>query len=389
MSSISVQPDLVRLRRRAKDIQRAAKSSDPESLAFLSAHAPGVDPLKLTTSQLSVARSEGFDSWSAAKRSAEDDATRQLFDAAEAGDVPSASALLRDYPACAKRRSAGGPTLLHACVWANDPEMVRVLLAAGAPRDALWGDSAHTPLSWATTVGSQRVAAALLEAGASPDLFTAAGLGDIERVKSFWVDGKLAANPSRTGSSRFDADGNKLPRPPSTAEDQVSDALYLASRSGHADVARWLLDHGADPNFRGYEGATSLHWAEFANDASLCRMLREAGGSDELISYGFKATPRAFGIICPAAYGMVDRLRARLESHPEDVNIAGGFGTALNAAVWNNQLDCVAILLEHGADPDLKNAAGLTVLELADSRGFNEIAEILRNAEEPFGSAPA
>jgi ankyrin repeat protein len=379
MSSLSIQPDLVRLRRRAKELLKSAKAADPASVLFLQTHAPDVGPLKLAVAQLAVARSEGFVSWSELKHSAEKMVGELLFHAVGDCDQEKVSALLLDYPSCASCRNENGATLLHMSVFADDPELVRLLLKLGAPREALWGASAHTPLSWATTMGCLNAADALMQAGAQKDLFTAAGLGDIEAVRSYWIDGKLSQRPSRTGSSRLSESGEKLPRPPESDQDQVSDALYFAARGGHEEVVRWLLDHGSDPNFRGYEGGTSLHWAEFSSNETICQWLREAGASDELTDFSFQATPRAFGMICPAAYGMADRLRRRLEKFPEDINITGNWGTALNAAVWNNQTETVDVLLRNGADASLKNKAGLNALELAHARGYEQLLPLFES----------
>ncbi len=380
MSSQSIQPDLVRSRRRAKDLLRAAKNGDLPSLQFIASHAPNLGVPKLAVAQLAIARSEGYASWAQLKKAAETAALDQLFEAVEQGDLETTGSLLQEFPNLAVKRAASGRTLLHAGVWSDNPDLVRLLLASGAPRDEMWESSAHTALSWAATIGSLRAAEALIEAGAPTDLFTAAGLGLLDRVKSFWVDNRIQARPSQTGSSRFDAYGAKLPRPPETASEQVSDALYIAARSGHQEVVRWLIAHGADPNFRGYEGGTALHWGEFSNNPSICELLRTAGASDELRDYTFLATPREFGLICPAAYGMIGRLKARLDSRPEDIDIMGGWGTALNAAVWNNQRDAAMLLLSRGANPSLTNAAGLTPLELAQSRGFVELASEIRAA---------
>src|SRR6185436_20168119 len=114
----------------------------------------------------------------------------------------------------------------------------------------------------------------LVELGDEPDLFCAAGLGLLENVKAFWNDGRLRRHPSRTGSSRYGSDGQRLPCPPDNDVDHVSDALYIACRANRFDVACWLLDHGADPNWQGYTGANCLAWAEFTANAALCQLVR-------------------------------------------------------------------------------------------------------------------
>lgn len=56
-------------------------------------------------------------------------------------------------------------------------------------------------------------------------------------------------------------------------------ALHAASRIGHGDIVRALLEAGADPNVRAQAGhrATPLHWAARAGHMETTRALVEAG----------------------------------------------------------------------------------------------------------------
>jgi ankyrin repeat protein len=54
-------------------------------------------------------------------------------------------------------------------------------------------------------------------------------------------------------------------------------ALHLASRDGHAEVARVLLEHGADVNSRARDGQTALHRASRIGQAEVVRMLLKHG----------------------------------------------------------------------------------------------------------------
>jgi ankyrin repeat protein len=217
----------------------------------------------------------------------------------------------------------------------------------------------------------------LVDLGCAPDLFCAAGLGLIDALKSFWANGTLRPHPSTTGSSRYDESGTRLPCPPPNDADQVSDALYIACRSNRTEAARWLLDHGADPNWRGFCGASCLAWAEFAGNPELTTLLRERGGSDESRDDEFRATPKVFGLMILTAWGFPKRLRARLAADPSLVNARGGWGTLLNAAAFNGQMETAKVLLEFGADKTARNAAGLTATQMAASRGHKELAELL------------
>jgi len=119
-----------------------------------------------------------------------------------------------------------------------------------------------------------------------------------------------------TGSSRFSETGERLPRPPESDTEQVADALYIAARNGRRAVAEWLLDHGADPNFRGYLGATALHWAEFSGDAALAALLRQRGADETLVDHSFRCRPVPFATVVQAAWGFHERLIARLTANP-------------------------------------------------------------------------
>lgn len=95
-------------------------------------------------------------------------------------------------------------------------------------------------------IGAHDCARALMEAGVEPDLFGAAGLGEVERVRAFFTpEGRLRPRASITGSSRYAPDGTQLPCPPATDREVVSDALYMACRAGHEGTARELLTHAA------------------------------------------------------------------------------------------------------------------------------------------------
>ena len=350
-------PSLEQLRKQAKELHTAGEFST------------------LTAAQHALALRYGFSSWPRLKLVVESQTLRRLI---QEHDVNGVKELLDASPKVASASFSDGSTPLHAAVEANSPEIVTVLVAAGAPFDTKYASSSHTALSWAITVGAFNAAIKLVELGNEPDLFCASGLGLLKSVEGFWVDGKLRPNPSKTGSSRYSDAGERLPCPPTRPEDVVSDALYIACRSGQLDVARWLLDHGADANWRGFIGGSCLAWAEFSGNAELCALLRARGASDELLDSEFKSTPKLFGLMILVAWGFwPDRLRTRLSADPSVVHSRGGWGTLLNAAAYNGQIESAKILLEFGADKTARNAAGLTASEMAAAQGHTELAKVL------------
>ena len=168
-----------------------------------------------------------------------------------------------------------------------------------------------------------------------------------------------------------------MPCPPPDAADQVSDALYIACRCERVEVARWLLDHGADPNWKGYAGATCLAWAEFSGNPGLCALLRERGGSDEILDDRYGATPRIFPIMVFAGWGFPKLLIERLTADRSLVACTTRRGTPLHAAAESGQAAATKILLAFGADRSVRNADGRTAADVARAAGHAAVVELL------------
>src|SRR5262245_57739257 len=183
----------------------------------------------LASAQHALAHRYGFESWPQLKLAVESHALRRLK---RERDVDGVAQLLQSSPKVASHTFPDGGTPLHEAAEFNCADVLPNLVAAGAKFEKTYGGSGHTALSWAITVGSMKAALKLVELGNEPDLFCASGLGLLPKVEAFWHEGKLRSHPSTTGSSRYDDSGSRLPCPPERTEDQVSDALYIASRCG-------------------------------------------------------------------------------------------------------------------------------------------------------------
>src|SRR6185436_4448885 len=89
-----------------------------------------------------------------------------LIDAVKAGNRDAVRTLLKQPAAALKPVEGDGTTALHWAVRADDVDMVRLLLSAGADASAATREGI-TPLSLAAVNGSARVTSVLLEAGAN------------------------------------------------------------------------------------------------------------------------------------------------------------------------------------------------------------------------------
>ena len=169
---------------------------------------------RLADAQLAVAREHDFPSWRALRSelhrrlaAAEPDPPDpvvQLFAAIRRGDAGIVDGLLAAHPALANARDEEGSTPLSAAVDAHRATLIPILLRRGGDPHLVYAHSAHTPLSWAVVIEAYDCARALMEAGVEPDLFCAAGLGEVDRVRAFFTpEGRPRPQASITGSSRY------------------------------------------------------------------------------------------------------------------------------------------------------------------------------------------
>jgi ankyrin repeat protein len=193
---LPLRPDLDWYRKAAKKNLRTLRSRDPKA--------------KLAVAQLSVARKHGFASWRELKNrieslSAPVDATT-FIEAIRKGDQKTVAKLLMSNPSLVNGCDAHGAPALTVAVGEDEPSIVRLLLDHGADVTARYGRSAHTPLSWAMTIGSYKAANVLLKSGVKPDLFCAAGLNAVEVLTTFFDrNGRAIIGSSMTGSASITA----------------------------------------------------------------------------------------------------------------------------------------------------------------------------------------
>ena len=128
---------------------------------------------------------------------------------------------------------------------------------------------------------------------------------------------------------------------------QGESPLMIASLKGQLDIARELIDKGADVNKTGW---TPLHYAA-------------TGGNAEIISL--------------------------LLDHYAYIDAASPNGTTpLMMAAYYGTPQAVKLLLDQGADPLLKNQQGLTAIDFAHRAGRQDAADLISaaiRAKEPKG----
>lgn len=231
--------------------------------------------------------------------------------AARAGDHRRVRELLGADASTANASGAGARTALHEAAERNDRLLAEMLLDAGADpeRETEWGD---TPLEWAGLIGATDVALLLLERGAGRyDLVTAAGIGRLDDVRRFLRTGETTGRPR---SRQEDAARTAGWRPDCARVrgDVLSDALVLACRNGHLDVAKLLLAERADVDARGFFGAPAIHWAAIHGHDAVVDLLLENGADPALRDGEFDADAASWALE-GGHRSLADRLAARTD----------------------------------------------------------------------------
>jgi ankyrin repeat protein len=373
---LPARPSLEHLKKQAKQRLKTMRSKDPAA--------------KLADAQLKVARSYGFNSWQKllvqvrsmmVKIDPPVDVVRALEEAISRDDESTVRELLDQHPNVINLQHTDGRTPLHYAAETNNAPLVNLLLKCGADTEAKYGQSAHTPLSWAITIRAQKAVDALVKHGASVDLYCAAGLGLLPQVRSYFTrDGQLKPNASRNGSSRFAKDGTRLPRPPKLPREIISDALYNACRNAQPAVVKFLLARNPDLSFGAYLNATPLHWAFFSASLETIQLMLDAGADPTLRDDVFHCTPRAFGICVNASWGIFDLLKQQLRNDPSLLNVHDGRGTPLHEAARSGNKAIVQILLDAGADRSLKDSDDKTAHQLAIDGKHTDVVDLLNHA---------
>jgi ankyrin repeat protein len=214
----------------------------------------------------------------------------EFVDAVRRGDTSLVARLSSRHPELVQFADTHGKTALHRAAEVDQAEVARLLLDGGAEIEARtsWGAS---PLDWAATMGSTRVAELLLSRGAGGlTLVVAAALGKLDQVRATIVSGADLSDQRRRGApelpdEHWPGDSAHLMR------DVVSDAMYAAARNGHTQVVEFLLDRRAAVDAKGVFGGTALHWAAINGHRSTADLLLARGASLVIRDARFNATP--------------------------------------------------------------------------------------------------
>ena len=261
--------------------------------------------------------------------------------------------------ACAALLAAAGPAAadsgLADLIQAGESEAALARIEAGADVDAAQGDGT-TPLHWAVYRLDVALVDALLDAGAEADVVNLYGASPLTEAVKAGHAGLV---------ERLLAAGADVESP--NADGQT--ALMLAARAGATAVAETLIRHGADVNVREHwRGQTPLMWAADSSSAEIVKLLVANGADVEV---------RALANDWPT----------QVTSEPRGQYRPTGGMTALLYAARAGCAECVAAILDAGANIDRPNPDGVTPLMIAiDNFRFDTAKLLLERGANPHYS---
>lgn len=359
MATLPAHPNLDQLRHQAKDLLRAARSGDAAAAAQLravtatAAAASGSERQTLAGAQLAVARSYGFSSWP--KLKAEVEARAASLDQKA---VAFCVASVQDWTGLAVRLLAETPELaghsLAIALMLGDAARVRDEIerdpAAATRADPQTG---WTPLHavcasrWhqldpGRADGLVATARLLLDAGADPNA----------RIRPGGISAGSSALRCATGSA--------------------------SAGVGSEAIMRLLLEHGAAVT------DDDLYLTAFSDDDHRCLRL--------LLDHAPRAAAEAeIALSAAVSRGDTEGVRLLLEAGADPRRYAEEPGQPSSAVYAAVQADCsaelIALLIDHGADPDLPGSGGLLPSWLAAARRRTDLAGLLGSNDAADGAS--
>jgi len=249
-------------------------------------------------------------------------------------------------------------TPLHLVARGGYKGLVKLLLARGAYVNAK-GQIGRTPLHYAARFGHKDVAALLIDNGAD----VKAEIDHKLKYTPFWYAARFGHKD--VAELLIDKGDDVKVLPPFL--------LHSVCSGGHRDLAELLIKKGANVNSEAWDDAPSLYavWNDHPDVLEL--LLSYGANPDEKDRKDWSLLHYAAGS------GSTDMTRLLLDKGADpNVKTNGGLQTPLHISVVAGNKEIAELLISHGADLNTKRYDGRTPLSLAKEKAHSEIVELLR-----------
>jgi ankyrin repeat protein len=145
----------------------------------------------------------------------------------------------------------------------------------------------------------------------------------------------------RTVKTILEKDPAKL----NAVDEEKYTALHWACMRAQWEIAKYLIEKGADLNIKGGDGAPPITWAAHHDNVEIVRSMVERGA---------------------------------------ELNIKNLWGmTELHTAIWRGNIHVVEYLLDAGSDPAIKTNEGWTAMHYAHRSGHDNVIDLLKRRGIP------
>ena len=163
-----------------------------------------------------------------------------------------------------------------------------------------------------------------------------------------------------------------------------TDDHRLAVQDG--DLVAWFLSHGADPNAGCQLELTPLSYAIQFATFDVIKALFDYGGSvhtGQLVHYAVRRDQpdclKVLAFLLDKGASINDVMyQDQINSY--QLQEAFGLGTPLHEAAQHGKLDVIQFLLAKGADPNIPDSLGQTVVQRAEFYKHPEVADLIRHS---------